>query len=174
MIDTQVLSFAIATEPAVDDKIKRYQRDCAALIGGMAEVRVCSIVVLEILRGPPSVVAKVRSSGILDLLQVEAVDRGSAEEAARILEAARSDDETCARCLNMRRATPCPACKQLVSHQQKTHDALIIATAARLADVEVLYTYDPGVLELAKFVKNLRAEAPPDLDGPLFATRRSP
>lgn len=47
MVDTQVLSFALAVEPAHDDKTKRLQRDSAALIGGMAEVRVSAIVVLE-------------------------------------------------------------------------------------------------------------------------------
>jgi hypothetical protein len=41
-----------------------------------------------------------------------------------------------------------------------------------LADVDVLYTYDLGVVELAKFVKNLRTQSPPDLDGPLFAQQR--
>ena len=39
----------------------------------------------------------------------------------------------------------------------------------RLVDVEVLYTYDPGIVALAKFVKNVRVETPPNLDGPLFA-----
>lgn len=169
MVDTQVLSYALVTEPPKDDTMRRMQRDCGALIKGMAEVRVSALVVLELLRSPPPIVAKVRASGILDLLQVEAIDREIAKEAARILEAARGDSDTCTRCLNIKSASPCPLCKQLVSHQQKTHDALIVATAARLHDVEVLYTYDPGVVELAKFVKNLRVEAPPNLDGPLFA-----
>jgi len=39
------LSFALAVEPAHDDKTKRLQRDSAALIGGMAEVRVSAVVV---------------------------------------------------------------------------------------------------------------------------------
>lgn len=169
MVDTQVLSFALVTEPPKDDTVRRMQRDCAALINGMAEVRVSALVVLELLRSAPPVVAKVRASGILDLLQVEALDGEIAKEGARILEAARSNSDTCPRCLNIKKASPCQLCKQLVSHQQKTHDALIVATAARLLDVEVLYTYDPGVIELAKFVKTVRVETPPNLDGPLFA-----
>jgi predicted nucleic acid-binding protein len=168
MIDTQVLSFALTTEPAVDDKTKRIQRDCNALVSGFEEIRVSAITVLELLRGPPQVVAKIRASGILPLLRTEAFDGPIAEEVARILEAARSDIKSCARCLNVTGASPCPACGQLVSHQQKTHDAIIVATAARLHDVEVLYTCDQGVVELGRFVKNLRVEQPPNLDGPLF------
>jgi hypothetical protein len=56
-----------------------------------------------------------------------------------------------------------------VSRQQKTHDAFIVATASVLADVDTLYSYDPGVLALSDFVKNLHVEEPPNLDGPLFA-----
>jgi len=172
MIDTQVLSYALAAEPAKDEKTRRLQRDSAALVATLAEVRVSALTVLELLRAPPNVVAKVQASGILEQLQVEGLDGGVAREAARILEAARGDSETCIRCLNIKGATPCPVCKQLVSHQQKTQDALIVATAARLTDVDVLYTYDLGVVELAKFVKNLRTQSPPDLDGPLFAQQR--
>lgn len=168
MIDTQVLSFALVTEPAPNDKTKRLQRDCNALVSGFEEIRVSAITVLELLRGPPQVVAKVRASGILSLLRTEAFDGSIAEDAARILEAARSDTKSCARCLNVTGASPCPGCGQLVSHQQKTHDAIIVATAARLHDVEVLYTCDQGVVELGRFVKNLRVEQPPNLDGPLF------
>lgn len=168
MVDTQVLSFAIATEPPKDEKLRRLQRDCHALLSGFEEIRASALVVLELLRSPPAVIAKVRASGILELIRTEAIDEPIASEAARILEAARSATKTCARCLNVEGAEPCPVCKQLVSHQQKTHDALIVATAARLHDVEVLYTCDPGVIELAKFVKNLRIEHPPNLDGPLF------
>jgi hypothetical protein len=169
IVDTQVLSFAIPTETDVDEKTRRRQRDCKALLDGFEQVRVSAVTVLEILRGPPHVVARYRASRFVDLLQVEAFDGLVAEEAARILELARSDNKTCKRCLNVQGATPCPICKQLVSHQQKTQDALIVATAARLPDVDVLYSYDDGVFELAKFVKSLRVESPPNLDGPLFA-----
>jgi predicted nucleic acid-binding protein len=66
MIDTQVLSYALVTEPPNDDRMRRMQRDCGALINEMAELRVSALVVLELLRTPPQIVAKVRSSGILD------------------------------------------------------------------------------------------------------------
>ena len=39
MVDTQVLSYALAVEPAKDEKMRLLQRDCAALIGSMAEVK---------------------------------------------------------------------------------------------------------------------------------------
>jgi hypothetical protein len=68
-------------------------------------------------------------------------------------------------------ATACPKCGQQVSHQQKTHDALIVATASVLFDVDTLYSYDPGVLALSGFVKNVNVKEPPDLDGPLFSRK---
>jgi hypothetical protein len=77
MIDTQVLSYALATEPAKDEKTRRLQRDSAALVATLAEVRVSALTVLELLRAPPHVVAKVQASGILEQLQVEAWTEGS-------------------------------------------------------------------------------------------------
>jgi len=130
MIDTQVLSFALATEAPTDPKLVRMQRDSAALVKSLDEVRVSSIVVLELLRGPPTVVTKVRASGILDLLQIEPVDAAVSLLASDILERARERKNTCPRCLNVAGFTPCPKCGQQVSHQQKTHDALIVATAS--------------------------------------------
>jgi len=64
MVDTQVLSFALAIEPARDEKTKHLQRDSAALVGSLAQVRVCAIVELELRRLPPAIVAKLEASGI--------------------------------------------------------------------------------------------------------------
>jgi predicted nucleic acid-binding protein len=132
---------------------------------------VSSIVVLELMKAPPQIVAKVRTSGILDLLAVEPVDAAIALAAADLLEAARGHKGMCKRCFNMAGATACPKCGQQVSHQQKTHDALIVATASVLFDVDTLYSYDPGVLALSGFVKNVNVKEPPDLDGPLFSRK---
>lgn len=169
MVDTQVLSFAIVTEPPTDSKLARMQRDSKALVSSLDEVRVSSVVLLELMRGPPTVVAKVRASGILDLLHVEPIDAAISLVAADLLEMARNRKNTCPRCLNVAGATACPKCGQQVSHQQKTHDALIVATASALADIKTLYSYDPGVLELGGFVKNVTVVFPPNLDGPLFS-----
>lgn len=108
------------------------------------------------------------------MLAVEPVDAAIALAAADLLETARGHKGMCTRCYNMAGATACPKCGQQVSHQQKTHDALIVSTASVLADVETLYSYDPGVLALSAFVKNINVEEPPNLDGPLFSPKRSP
>jgi predicted nucleic acid-binding protein len=172
MIDTQVLSFGLATEAAAKGTtMARQQRDCVALMKSLSAVRVSSIVVLELMKAPPQVVAKVRASGILDLLAVEPVDAAIALAAADLLEAARGHKGMCTRCFNMAGATTCSKCGQQVSHQQKTHDALIVATASILSDVDTLYSYDPGVLALGGFVKNVNVEEPPNLDGPLFSRK---
>lgn len=170
MVDTHVLSYGISLEdpkPA-DKKTGLRQRDSKALIATLGEVSVCSLVVLELLRGPPAVVARLKASKILDALHVDPVDDAAAVEAARILEVGRSAVDVCSRCLNVKAASPCSLCKQLVSHQQKMNDALILGTASVLRDVDTLYTYDPGVIELAKFVKGLAVKNPPNIDGPLF------
>lgn len=170
MVDTQVLSFSLSTEPSTKGTVLwRQQRDSAALVQSFSEVRVSAIVVFEMLRGPPAVVRKIRSSGILDVLAVEPLDAAISLAAADLLEVARSKVGTCVRCLNVSGATKCPKCGQLVSHQQKAHDALIVATAATLADVDTLYSYDPGVRELSAFVKTIKVLEPPNLDGPLFS-----
>lgn len=44
MVDTQVLSFALSIEPARDEATKRMQRDIAALLSGLAQVRVSVMV----------------------------------------------------------------------------------------------------------------------------------
>src|SRR5512134_2117750 len=108
MVDTQVLSFAIVTEPPTDSKLARMQRDSKALVSSLDEVRVSSVVLLELMRGPPTVVAKVRASGILDLLHVEPIDAAISLVAADLLEMARSRKNTCPRCLNVAGATACP------------------------------------------------------------------
>jgi predicted nucleic acid-binding protein len=171
MIDTHVLSYGLSLEEAKpsDEKTRRRQRDSKALLATLGEVSVSSIVVFELLRGPPAVVARLKASKILDLLHVDPVDDAAAAEASRILEVGRSAVDTCHRCLNVKGATACPVCKQLVSHQQKANDALILGTASTLRDVDTLYTYDPGVIELAKFVKGVNVGQPPNIDGPLFA-----
>jgi predicted nucleic acid-binding protein len=172
MLDTHVLSYGLSLEDPrpTDDKTRRRQRDSRALIETLGEVSVCSLVVFELLRAPPTVVARLKASKILDLLHVDAVDDAAAAEASRILEAGRQSVDTCSRCLNVKGATACAVCNQLVSHQQKTNDALILGTASVLRDVDTLYTYDPGVIELAKFVKGLAVGNPPNIDGPLFAS----
>jgi uncharacterized paraquat-inducible protein A len=134
MIDTQVLSFGLATEAAAKGTVARQQRDCVALMKSLSAVRVSSIVVLELMKAPPQVVAKVRASGSWTCSRSSLWTRRS----------------------RSRRA--CPKCGQQVSHQQKTHDALIVATASILSDVDTLNSYDPGVLALGGFVKNVNVE----------------
>lgn len=169
MIDTQVLSLACA-DPSPNAKTRKMQVDAAALVARQDRVRVSSLVVLELLRAPPDVVTKIRDSGMLDLLTVYPVDHAVASEAARMLELARPHRDVCAQCFNTLRAAPCSGCHQLVSHQQKTNDALIVATAAVLRDVDTLYTYDGGMITLGGFVKTVKTVRPPSLHGPLFET----
>ncbi len=171
MLDCQVLSFAVSSQTAQTREHGQQQRDSEALLKNLSEVRVSSIVVLELLRSPPSVSRKIRTSGILEMLNVEPVDAAISMAAADLLERARGQKDLCSRCFNVRSATACRECGQLVSHQQKTHDALIVATASVLADVEILYSYDPGVFELAKFAPNVRVMHPDNVDGPLFKPR---
>ena len=78
MVDTHVLSYAIS-EPSSNPKVARTQRDSKALLTSLSEVRVSSIVVLEMLRAPPSVIAKLHASGLFDMLYVEPVDGGVLE-----------------------------------------------------------------------------------------------
>lgn len=168
MVDTHVLSYAIS-EPSSNPKVARTQRDSKALLTSLSEVRVSSIVLLEMLRAPPSVVAKLHASSLFDMLYVEPVDAAIAMAAADILERARNRSYACPRCLNVIGATACPECGQHVSRQLKTHDSLIVATAAVLTDVEILYSCDDGVLELGTFVNTVKVLYPPNLDGPLFS-----
>lgn len=106
------------------------------------------------------------------------VDASISMAAADILEKARNKGHLCPLCLNVIGASACKQCGQQVSRQQKTHDALIVATAAVLPDVNILYSYDGGVLELGKIVKdmkdmeNLTVMPPPSIDGPLFDAKR--
>jgi len=55
-----------------------------------------------------------------------------------------------------------------VGNVQRLNDALIAATAESLNDVDTLYTFDRGILELATHVKRVRIEEPPVGYGPLF------
>lgn len=51
MVDTQVLSFGLATEAAAKGTpMARQQRDCAALLKSLSAIRVSSIVVLELMK----------------------------------------------------------------------------------------------------------------------------
>lgn len=179
MLDTNVIAYAFA-ETSLDPELARRQRSAKALVTSLADVRVSSIVVLELLKAPPEMVERFRTSGVFEMIHVELVDGAISMVAADILEMARNKPHICSLCLNVVGASTCKQCGQQVSHQQKTHDALVVATAAVLLDVDTLYSYDGGVLELGKFVKdikdltvnNLTVKPPPSVDGPLFDAKR--
>jgi hypothetical protein len=55
------------------------------------------------------------------------------------------------------------------STMQHLNDALILATADELQDVELLYSEDSGVQGVASYATGIRVEALPNPKGPLFA-----
>jgi predicted nucleic acid-binding protein len=164
MVDTMVLSYAFVAEAPVDDDHKQKKQASQVLLMSMEVVRVSAITWIELCR-----VVEPESLGPLrEQILVEAVDAAIAEQAARILNKFRASEDVCRKCLSSTRSGRC-ACGRVVSRHQKVNDALILATAEQLAQVDTLFTYDGGILELGHYVE-CDVRKPPSPHGELFET----
>lgn len=171
MVDTNVLALAFRIIGPKDRPETREWHDASQqLLKRMPVIRVCAIAWMEFVRGlrPPEKEAERRLYG---KIQVEVVDGAVSDRAVRLLAARNLREGLCPHCRNALKATPCPRCHRLISSKQNLNDAIVVATAEILEDVDVLYCYDDGIKDFEQHLApgSCRLAQPPHPIGPLFA-----
>ncbi len=86
--------------------------------------------------------------------QILEMDTRVAERAAELLTLRSRDIAVCPICLCVRKAAPCKACKRNISRPQRFSDAVIVATAECANEIDVLYSFDAGVIDLGRMITN--------------------
>ena len=168
MVDTNVLVYATRRPRAKDaPEVADLTRRAKHLIAKLDPIRISSISMLEFLRG---LRADEQEAGaeLLSRTEAEAVDAVIATRANELLTRRVSSLPACALCFNAKTAATCKGCKRLVGAEQRLRDALIVATADILRDVDVLYTFDGGVIAFGEDAKGVSIQRPDSADGPLF------
>lgn len=172
MLDTHILSLALSTSSEGDPVRFREERQaCEQLVRSLEGIRMSAIAWVEFLRAINRATGQPFSEALGELatlVRVEAVDPRVSVRAAELLNKHRQREDVCRRCLNVDVVAPCPQCGSVASHQQRLNDAIIVATADVLEDVEVLYSFDGGVLELGTQVTGCEVRRPPNPHGPLW------
>lgn len=170
MVDTHVVIYAMRRPKTTDppDLAEKIAAS-AALLRGLAGVRIAAVTLVEIMRGlKPEERERDEVRALFARFQVEALDNSAADLAVKLLDKRRTREKVCPRCLSSELEHECPACGRIASSQQRLNDALIAATADTRDDVPVLYTFDGGVLAFGPDVSRCRIEKPPSAFGPLF------
>jgi hypothetical protein len=164
MIDSQVLVYALAHlhGSAPDENYADMAWRSFHLVDevdGFAMSAVSWFEVLRCRRDEKQTELFNKWQGRIDIL---AVDARVAARAALLIEAARSAEVLCPRCLGVKASLTCIACGSQRSKQQRTHDTFIVAGAAVEPKITTLYSFDGGVLELGSFVdEEVRVREPP-------------
>ncbi len=171
MVDTMVLIYGMRTaRPKDAPAVLSMMQKSKHLLRQYSPLRVSVISTLEFLRGlKPADEAAARP--LLDGLMGEAVSPAAAQRASDLLSKRVYTKHACHECSNLLVGHPCKKCGKHVASVQRMNDALITATAEVLEDVDILYTFDRGILDFAGDVTNLRIMEPPSIDGPLFAKK---
>jgi len=166
MVDTMVLAYATTTSPTPD--MKDAVTASVALIGGLKAVRVSAIAWMEYVRANPKHDPE-KLAAIQAKLFVDPFDGRAAAKAAEILNAHKATSGVCQKCLSPTKTSI--ACSKCALHIQKNfrlNDAMIYATAIVLPDVDVLYSYDPGIMAMSHLGSGCTVKVPPNPSGPLF------
>jgi predicted nucleic acid-binding protein len=100
-------------------------------------------------------------------LDVIAMGPAESEYAAELYRKYRDSGKVCMSCLNHDGTIVCPKCKGVKSRQKRTNDIAIVATAEVSRAVNVLYSYDSGVLTLGQYIET-DVKEPETPNGPMF------
>jgi predicted nucleic acid-binding protein len=172
MVDTNVLGYAIFAPPVGDDdgEVQNMREDSRALLNQLQMIHVSAITWLEIKRMRRF---HPKDQAVLDgykrRLIIHSVDLVIAEASADLLENYGKDIAVCTKCFNPKGPEPCKKCKAMKSKAARINDAIVVATASEVTQVETLYSYDGGVIMMGKSVSGCQVMPPPHRIGPLFA-----
>ena len=176
MVDTMILTYAFKAPPVSDSsdakKIQIMRSHSLDLLSQLEVIHVSAICWMEFKRVARFTEAEKKVLATYkNRVFVHALEGPMSEVAADLLQKHRSKTGVCPKCLNSKDASPCSSCKALKGKSIKVMDALTVATANAADDVDVLYTYDDGMIELGNLI-GLDAKNPPDKNGPLFEYHR--
>lgn len=171
MIDTQVLIYAVAYPRPGDHRAKCEKS--VALVRRLDPVRITSITWMEFLRKADPQERK-KLEAFRTRLRIISVDGRCAQAAIDIITDRMSKQSLCPECLNAMTWAPCRGCQRHRSATQRLNDALILAAADTMAEVDELYTFDNGMLELGKVLVGCTVKEPPSIHGPLYDPKVNP
>lgn len=173
MVDTLVLGYAIfapAVSDSADSRAQNMREDSRALLNQLQIIHISAITWIELRRmrrlhpNDQALLAEYKRR-----FYIHPVDPAIAESSADLLENFVKTPGVCPRCFSFKGSDPCPKCKAMRSRTSRINDAIVVATANEVTQVEALYTYDGGMLVMAKDVSGCKVMRPPHRDGPLFA-----
>jgi len=172
MVDTMILTYAFKAPPVSDStdakQIQIMRSNSIDLLSQLEVIRVSAICWMEFKRVARLTEAEKKVLATYEnRVFVHALEGPMSVVAADLLQKHRSKTGVCPKCLNSKDASPCSSCRALKGKSIKVMDALTVATADAADDVDVLYTYDDGMIELGKLI-GIAVKNPPDKDGPLF------
>ena len=102
-------------------------------------------------------------------LNVISIDEQIAFRAAELLAIRSTDPSVCRHCLGIKGGVSCKGCKSRLSKTQRFADAMIVATADCNPDIDVLYTFDAGVLDMGRLVTGCDIRNPMTVEAPADA-----
>lgn len=173
MVDTMILVYATkASANTKDPEIKERRATSISVLTNLKLVNISAITWMEYLRGQTPEQAKALEP-FRDKLFAHAVDPKIAAYAADLMRKYRASG-VCPTCLNSKKSHQCTACGAKRSQFVRLNDAIILATAQLSADIDRLYTFDGGLLELASHIPGSKAEIPPHPSGDLFDAKVNP
>lgn len=95
-------------------------------------------------------------------IELRGIDSKIANRAAALHKVARKKKRLCEHCLGvLKDPATCSRCGSQRSQDQRSGDILMVATADVMRDIDVLYSWDGGVHELARHVSNVHIKEPP-------------
>ena len=167
MVDTMVLIQAVKQAvPNEPNNLTAFRQDCKSLLLGMETIGISTITYTEFM---PHLRDEERREYRELLQKLEQFDFGppAAQIASELIRKHLQKLGVCRKCWNTRTSMPCKTCGAKVSRPVRLNDFYIAATAASVAEIEVLYTYD--FLYLADDLEGrVDLRKPPNSSGPLF------
>lgn len=173
MLDTSVLSFLAMSEPVRGSNDHDQWNAARQESMRLGEVVISAVSWFELHQvrvpgKPDSFAEEIRRSCPVD---VRELDVAVTDVAARMLVKARRGWTACPKCSVVVGERTCSACNRVVPNAFRTNDALIVAHASLLSDVDLLLTFDSGMIDLAKFAPKstpIKVERPEHPHGKLW------
>ena len=150
MIDTNVLVYLISEEPdpATDpDEHAKWlaSRELVALVGQVVVSAIVWFEIHNVTQDPGVDPVADRLVRVQRNLFVEPLDLDVAETAPSLL-----NHDYCQTCYSHAEDKTCGECGHLIGKALRLNDAMIVAHAELLPDVDTLYTYDGGMIKMAE------------------------
>jgi len=166
MFDAVVIRHAVAAmrraRITAADKNHDFMMRSRRVVEEASVIRVSCIAWMEIARGMKTdderrILADLERKASVEAVDAETVEFALALQRARVK---KWTVDYCRECGNKRDSHPCPGCGNMLSDKSRFNDYLIAASAHLFEDVDVLYTFDKGILSMQERLRPSVREPP--------------